>query len=184
MGYTHYFPGLAATADVIADARKIIEASAVTICGPAGQGPPVLNEEDGILLNGFKAAGDAYETFHLRGTKAPPYPDMCTFCTTENRPYDVVVTAILIAAAVRSLDSTTGTIRSDGRWDNWKSGPLQPLPRSTRKVHPETVVSDLCCSHSLTGCWLRQTPPAFSGHFLSSAGPSFENAWTVKDVGD
>ena len=122
MGYTHYFPGLAATADVIADAKKIIEASTVTICGPAGQGPPILNEKDGIRLNGFKAAGEAYETFHLRGTKAPPYPDMCTFCKTENRPYDVVVIAILIAAAVRSLDTTTGTIRSDGRWDNWASG--------------------------------------------------------------
>ncbi|MFE4836322.1 hypothetical protein ACFRAU_16780 [Arthrobacter sp. NPDC056691] len=74
MGYAHYFPGLTATADVIADARKIIEASTVTICGPAGQGPPILNEKDGIRLNGFKAAGEAYETFHLRGIKAPPTP--------------------------------------------------------------------------------------------------------------
>ncbi|MFF2318223.1 hypothetical protein ACFVTE_18385 [Arthrobacter sp. NPDC058097] len=121
-GFTHYFQGLAATADVIADARKIIDASAVTIYGPAGQGPPILNEEDGIRLNGFKAAAEADETFHLRGTKPPRHPDMGTFCTTENRPYDIVVTAILIAAAVRSLDSTTGTIRSDGRWDNWASG--------------------------------------------------------------
>ncbi|MCY1235221.1 hypothetical protein D9M72_478290 [compost metagenome] len=47
---------------------------------------------------------------------------MWTFCTTENRPYDIVVTAILIAAAVRSLDSTTGTVQSDGRWDNWAAG--------------------------------------------------------------
>ena len=122
MGYTHYFPGLAATPDVITDAVKIIEASPVTICGPAGQGQPILNEEDGIRLNGFKAAGEAYETFHLRGTTTPAYPEMGTFCTTENRPYDVVVTAILVAAAVRSLDSTTGTIHSDGRWDNWAAG--------------------------------------------------------------
>ncbi|MFE4836321.1 hypothetical protein ACFRAU_16775 [Arthrobacter sp. NPDC056691] len=33
-----------------------------------------------------------------------------------------MVTAILIAAAVRSPGSTTGTIRSDGRWDNWAAG--------------------------------------------------------------
>jgi hypothetical protein len=122
MGYTHYFPGLAATADVITDAVKIIEASSETICGPAGQGQPILNEEDGIRLNGFKAAGEAYETFHLRGTTTPAYPEMGTFCTTENRPYDVVVTAILVAAAVRSLASATGTIQSDGRWDNWAAG--------------------------------------------------------------
>lgn len=122
MGYTHYYPGLATTADVIADARKIIDASAVTICGPAGQGLPIFNEAEGIRLNGFEAAGEAYETFHLRGTQDPKYPGMAEFCKTENRPYDEVVTAILIAAAVRSLDTTTGTIRSDGRWDNWAAG--------------------------------------------------------------
>jgi hypothetical protein len=122
MGYTHYFPRLAASMDIISDARKIIDTSAVTICGPAGQGQPILNTEDGIRLNGFEAADESYETFHLRGTKAPPYPGMWTFCTTKNRPYDVVVTAILISAAVRSLDSTTGTVQSDGRWDNWAAG--------------------------------------------------------------
>jgi hypothetical protein len=122
MGYTHYFPGLTATAEVIEDARKIIDAASVTICGPDGQGLPILNEEDGIRLNGFEAAGEAYETFHLRGNKAPAYPDMWTFCKTEEKPYDVVVTAILIAAAVRSMGSSEGRLRSDGRWDNWAAG--------------------------------------------------------------
>jgi hypothetical protein len=122
MGYTHYFPGLTATADVIDGARKIIAASTVTICGPDGQGLPILNEAEGIRLNGFEAAGEAYETFHLGGTDEPAYPDMWTFCKTENRPYDEVVTAILIAAAVRALDTTAGSVRSDGRWDNWAAG--------------------------------------------------------------
>lgn len=122
MGYTHYFPGLTATADVIEDARKIIAASPVTICGPDGQGLPILNEAEGIRLNGFEAAGEAYETFHLRGTDEPPYPDMWNFCKTENQPYDVVVTAILIAAAVREPDLAAASVRSDGRWDNWAAG--------------------------------------------------------------
>jgi hypothetical protein len=122
MGYTHYFPGLTATAEVIEDALKIIDASSATICGPDGQGLPILNEAEGIRLNGFEAAGEAYETFHLGGTDEPPYPDMWTFCKTENRPYDVVVTAILIAAAVRALDSPAGSVRSDGLWDNWAAG--------------------------------------------------------------
>lgn len=122
MGYTHYFPDLTATPDVIADARKIIAASGVTICGPKGQGLPILDEVEGIRLNGFRVAGEACETFHLRGTKEPHYPDMWTFCKTEQKPYDEVVTAILIAAAVRTLDSTTGIVRSDGRWDNWAAG--------------------------------------------------------------
>jgi hypothetical protein len=122
VGYSHYFPGLTATPEVIDDARKIIEASPVTICGPKGQGLPILDEAEGIRLNGFRAAGEACETFHLRGTKEPHYPDMWTFCKTEQKPYDEVVTAILIAAAVRALDLTTGSVRSDGQWDNWAAG--------------------------------------------------------------
>lgn len=122
MGYTHYFPRLTATPEVIEEARKIIAATSVTICGPKGQGLPVLNETDGIVLNGFRVAGEAYETFHLRGTKEPHYPDMWTFCKTEQKPYDEVVTAILIAAAVRAMDSTVTAFRTDGRWDNWAAG--------------------------------------------------------------
>lgn len=71
MGYTHYFPDLTATAEVIADAPLIIGASAVTICGPSGRGLPIMNEVEGIRLNGFETAVEAYETFHLRGTKDP-----------------------------------------------------------------------------------------------------------------
>ncbi|MBG0738968.1 hypothetical protein IV500_05965 [Paeniglutamicibacter antarcticus] len=67
MGYTHYFPGLTATAEVLADARKIIATSSVTICGPDGHGLPILNETEGIRLNGFEAAGEAYETFPCAG---------------------------------------------------------------------------------------------------------------------
>lgn len=122
MGYTHYFPDLTATADVIADAKLIIDASGVTICGPGGQGLPIMNEAEGIRLNGFEAAGEDYETFHLRGTEDPKYPGMSEFCKTEYRPYDVVVTAILIAAAVRALNSASGSVKSDGRWDNWAAG--------------------------------------------------------------
>lgn len=140
MGYTHYFPGLRSTVDVLADARKIIAASPVTICGPDGQGLPILNEAEGIRLNGFGAAGEAYETFHLGGTNEPPYPDMWTFCKTEEKPYDVVVTAILIAAAVRSLDTTTGTVRSDGRWDNWAAG-VELFERAVRPLTEDEKIA-------------------------------------------
>jgi hypothetical protein len=76
MGYTHYFPGLTASPEVIADARKIIDASSVTICGPKGQGLPILNDAEGIRLNGLEAAGEDHETFRLQGTTEPSYPDM------------------------------------------------------------------------------------------------------------
>lgn len=121
MGYTHYFPGLRATSEVIEDARRIIAASSVTICGPKGQGLPLMNEAEGIRLNGFEAAGEAYETFHLRGTEEPKCPGTAWFCKTENRPYDEVVTAILIAAAVRTPEVAPG-MTSDGEWDNWSAG--------------------------------------------------------------
>lgn len=122
MGYTHYFPGLTATPAVIEDAKKIINTSSVTICGPLGQGLPVLNEADGIWLNGFELADEDYETFHLRGTSEPEHPDLSAFCKTAHKPYDAVVTAILISAAVRSLEDAQGQVRSDGQWSNWAAG--------------------------------------------------------------
>ncbi|WP_104062292.1 hypothetical protein [Arthrobacter sp. 4R501] len=121
-GYKHYFPGVTATAEVIVDAGKIIAAAGVTACGPDGQGLPILNEFEGIRLNGFKEAGEAYESFHLRGRQGPGFPVAADFCTTDNRPYDEVVTAILIAAAVRALDSGEVVFSSDGRWNNWAAG--------------------------------------------------------------
>ncbi len=32
------------------------------------------------------------------------------------------MTAILIAAAVQSTETSEGRLRSDGRWDNWAAG--------------------------------------------------------------
>lgn len=34
----------------------------------------------------------------------------------------MVVTAILISAAVHSLEGSQWQVRSDGRWDNWAAG--------------------------------------------------------------
>jgi hypothetical protein len=118
MGYTHYFEGLTATAEVIADAKKIIDASSVTVCGPGGQGLPWMDEKEGIWLNGFEAADEDYETFFLRGSNEPEHPELGAFCKTEHRPYDVVVTAILISAAVHAGSQ----VRSDGHWSNWAAG--------------------------------------------------------------
>ncbi len=133
MGYTHYFPGLRATAGVIVDAGMIVAASAVTICGPKGQGLPIMSEAEGIRLNGFEAAGEAYETFHLRVSGTPKFPGLTEFCTTGNRPYDEVVTAILIAATVRALESRTGVFKTDGLWDDWAAG-LRLFERAVRAL--------------------------------------------------
>ncbi|BCW78292.1 hypothetical protein NicSoilC5_03110 [Arthrobacter sp. NicSoilC5] len=101
MGYTHYYRGLTATPVVVADDRKIIDASGVTICGPRGEGLPILSETHGIRLNGFAAAGEAYATFTVLGLAGFARATPAWFCTTDRKPYDVVVTAILTAAAIR-----------------------------------------------------------------------------------
>jgi hypothetical protein len=118
MGYTHYYRGLTATPVVVADDRKIIDASGVTICGPRGEGLPILSETHGIRLNGFAAAGEAYATFTVLGLARFARATPAWFCTTDRKPYDVVVTAILTAAAIRN----PGTLRSDGQWNKWAPG--------------------------------------------------------------
>lgn len=91
MGYSHYFRGLIAKPQVIAEAAKIIEASGVTACGPRGDRLPVRNETYGIKLNGSAAAGEAYETFSLPRANAAGRGNHAWFRTTENKHYDVVV---------------------------------------------------------------------------------------------
>lgn len=118
MGYTHCYRGLTATPTVVADARKIVDASGVTICGPRGEGLPVLSETHGIRLNGFTAAGEAYATFNLPAANNSGQRTPAWFCTTDRGPYDVVVKAILTAAAVHN----PGLLRSDGDRHNWTPG--------------------------------------------------------------
>lgn len=118
MGYTHYFSGLTSTPEVLADATAIIDTAPVLICGPQGQGLPVLDETQGILLNGSAAAGESYETFCLPSGCGKNQPSARWFCTTANKPYDIVVTAILVAAALRC----PGSLRSDGGLENWTAG--------------------------------------------------------------
>ena len=47
-------------------------------------------------------------------------PTYFNFCKTAYKPYDAVVTAILIRAKVIYGDSVQ--IRSDGDWSEWQSG--------------------------------------------------------------
>ena len=95
----------------------------------------VLGEEPGstLLDAAVREACRSYalywfETFHLRGTDEPPYPGTGNFCTTDGKSYDVVVTAILIAVAVRA----EGSVRSDGRWDDWAAGVARSRKRCDR----------------------------------------------------
>lgn len=115
MGYTHRSIDSTATPAVIADACAIIDAAGIAICGPDGTGTPELTAEDGIWLNGSEALGEDYETFHLPGTDGADGTGLDSFCKTGRRPYDTVVAAIYISAAVRNGQR----FETDGTWEDW-----------------------------------------------------------------
>mgnify|MGYP000097155649 CR=1 FL=1 len=115
MGYTHYFRNAKATPEVVADAHKIIGATTVELAGWNGEGEPVVNNEDGISLNGSEARGEAHEDFTI-GLQ----PEFFGFCKTggDDVPYDEVVTAILVSVHM----NRAGEISSDGTFEEWSKG--------------------------------------------------------------
>lgn len=82
---------------------------------PRRAGSPELTLEDGIWLNGSEALGEDYETFHLPGTNGPDGTALDSFCKTGRRPYDTVVAAIHISAAIRNGQR----FETDGTWEDW-----------------------------------------------------------------
>jgi hypothetical protein len=118
-GYTHYWELKntdAATPftpeewkKVVNAAKKIIrkaEADDIAIRGPLGEGKPSLTPKK-ITLNGDAEKDEDFETFTLEN-KAKKF----NFCKTGRRPYDVVVTSILAAAA--AIQPNAIILDSDG----------------------------------------------------------------------
>lgn len=119
MGYTHYWTlgHPLAPEDIAAlapDVRRIVEASGLAIAGPHGDGEPGYGP-DTIALNG--ADPDAYESFILAVGD-----DGFDFCKTGERPYDVVVTAILLL--LRDHLGYGVDLSSDGDAGDWEPGRL------------------------------------------------------------
>lgn len=121
MGYTHYFPQSEAFTtpewDIIMTAAKAIIAAQPKglICGPDGTGDPIVNEKQ-IALNGSEIDDQGHESFII--TKAK-YPDF-NFCKTAEKPYDVVVVAIL--CIVEHFAPGKLKISSDGNRADWQKG--------------------------------------------------------------
>lgn len=139
MGYTHYFP---AKRDFTTDeflqigeaVRAIIKASPVPVVREFDRPDesPEING-DFIAFNGPGA--DGHETFWL-----PREKEGFQFCKTAEKPYDVVVTACLIAAdkiAPGALD-----IGSDGGPDDWQAG-LKLAEQAVGRLGPLTIPADL-----------------------------------------
>jgi hypothetical protein len=93
---------------LIQNVPNIIKEARVPLSGPTDDEdtitPVIIDPEDGIYLNGIR--GNAHEPFILRK------PGTWTFCKTARKPYDVVVSSILLRIwmlAPKNLDLGYGT---------------------------------------------------------------------------
>ncbi|CAI7641246.1 unnamed protein product [Penicillium pancosmium] len=103
MGYTHYSQIIDPIArewqtswpHLIRDVPKIVEAARVEITGPSHDDeiitPVLANIEHGIYLNGVR--GNSGLTLATKGEKGT-----FKFIKTGRKPYDIVVTCILLRA--------------------------------------------------------------------------------------
>ena len=135
MGYTHYWDGKAnLTPELVADIKAIIAGSTVTIKNGIGSEKPVVTREN-VSLNGDADTDDDFETFELGAL------DGWNFCKTGQRPYDEVVTAILLR--VTHYDAAFN-VSSDGDWvDDWKAGrELYARVFGEDAVKPSELVED------------------------------------------
>ena len=120
MGYTHYWKVTEQLDDgwdsFLNDARAIIAQAGrgdIEICGDDGIEGPELSW-DAVLLNGTSKNNEWHEPFVLY--RKPIESD---FCKTARKPYDLVVTALLMLAANR-WDAVS--IESDGDPEDWEPG--------------------------------------------------------------
>lgn len=111
MGYTHYFSALRSDKFLAEFAQKAIELTNVKICGGDGTGEPTVTENS-IVLNGDATMGLDHETFAVEGDSN------FQFCKTARKPYDEVVTAILLAAMKLGCEGAEH-IGSDGGITDW-----------------------------------------------------------------
>ena len=128
MGYTHYWTlqnGIETSKwdDFINGAKQIIATA----------------EDAGILIADFSEGN----TIHINGVSQGAHEDFVisaedvdfNFCKTAQKPYDTVVTALLIQLK-RSLGNDV-VIKSDGSWHDWESGQL--LFETVYNTQPESV---------------------------------------------
>ena len=110
MGYTHYFqlhnqPSEEGWTNFIKGVRQLLEQA--WDIDTEGE----INDEV-VVLNGIGA--ESHETFFLSKTN-----NKWEFCKTARKPYDNVITSILILAKYLF---PTMYLESDGNWEEWVEG--------------------------------------------------------------
>lgn len=125
MGYTHYFTQVVANddddrryTDFANEAREIINyATSRGVRIADGMGDTLgawVVDENRVQFNGYDKG--AHETFTFEREADLNF----NFCKTAQKPYDVVVTACLIA--LKNAYGESVSISSDGEWSEWKLG--------------------------------------------------------------
>lgn len=139
MGYTHYVTrpvknaGSASFYGKLAlDAKKLCDyanANGIRIRNGAGEGEPEFTEFyfsiNGDASHYVEGRDLAHETLYWAGVPTHPKhregeSNYFNFCKTAMKPYDAVVTAILIRAKV--IYGSCVRISSDGDWHEWQAG--------------------------------------------------------------
>lgn len=149
MGYTHYWtlsrPITGDELDAIGeDVRDIIAASGVPIAYEydTPSYPPRL----GAGLIHYNGVGDdGHEAFYIKAEKSgiANEPGMVgfAFCKTAAKPYDVVVTASLLA--LKEHLGKAVRVSSDGEPDDWMAGYRLAVRALGRFVpHPASVLTE------------------------------------------
>ena len=135
MGYTQYWtiekPLDKAFIEFSEDAKRIIETAieaGIPLGDGFGNGIPFVSPSE-ITFNGV--GDDSHETFSINSSETG-----FNFCKTNGKPYDAVVTAILIRAKFYFEGAIR--IKSDGDWTDWEGGQL--LYETVFDLQPESVL--------------------------------------------
>lgn len=116
MGYTHYIKSAAVDqatwAGFLIDAARIVRQSGIPVRYESDEEQEAEVSLERIRFNGVGDAG--HETFVLERGGGD------SFCKTAQKPYDTVVTAILIAAKHHFPNGIRVT--SDGGDEDWEPG--------------------------------------------------------------
>ncbi len=123
MGYTHYWyqkPGLNPKSfeEFLKDAEKILRNCGVDLVDAYESDAKPLLSADAVGFNGV--GGEAHEDFLFQRDKLGRKDDggeAFTFCKTAQKPYDIAVCAVLIAAKKHFQDDLKVT--SDGDETDW-----------------------------------------------------------------
>jgi hypothetical protein len=128
MGYTHYFTQ---HADFTADQWTRLQKEVQAIDEQAFDIATELEMDDTVIcLNGVGA--DSHETLVIyRNVNR----DSWDFCKTAFKPYDSIVTAILL----RLVYSYNYTASSDGSWSDWQDG--RELYKATFNAEPTDILN-------------------------------------------